>query len=85
MSKKRHKLNTPVEHKRNGCSCANPKAIWTSLGIALLLLVALGGVLCGAEGPVHERSTPLPLRIVVMDPLSNRLACDCVAGYAQRD
>jgi outer membrane protein assembly factor BamB/ABC-type phosphate/phosphonate transport system substrate-binding protein len=26
----------------------------------------------------------LPLRIVVMDPLSNQLACDCVEGYAQR-
>jgi len=26
-----------------------------------------------------------PLRIVVMDPLCKRLACDCVAGYADRD
>ncbi|MBW8041843.1 MAG: PhnD/SsuA/transferrin family substrate-binding protein [Planctomycetes bacterium] len=26
----------------------------------------------------------LPLRIVVMDPLSDQLACDCVEGYAQR-
>ncbi|MHC4173215.1 MAG: PhnD/SsuA/transferrin family substrate-binding protein [Planctomycetota bacterium] len=25
-----------------------------------------------------------PLRIVVMDPLSGQLACDCVEGYAQR-
>ena len=25
-----------------------------------------------------------PLRIVVMDPLSDQLACDCVEGYAQR-
>jgi len=25
-----------------------------------------------------------PLRIVVMDPLSDQIACDCVAGYAQR-
>ncbi len=25
-----------------------------------------------------------PLEIVVMDPLSDQLACDCVAGYAQR-
>jgi hypothetical protein len=25
-----------------------------------------------------------PLRIVVMDPLADQLACDCVEGYAQR-
>lgn len=25
-----------------------------------------------------------PLRVVVMDPLCAQLACDCVAGYAQR-
>lgn len=29
-------------------------------------------------------SNKLPLRIVVMDPLSDQLACDCVQGYAQR-
>jgi len=34
-----------------------------------------------ASGPADD----LPLRIVVMDPLSARLACDCVAGYARRD
>lgn len=31
--------------------------------------------------PVHRQ----PLRIVVMDPLAAPLACECVAGYAQRD
>ena len=30
-----------------------------------------------------EKGLP-PLRIVVMDPLCDRLACDCVEGYAQR-
>jgi len=60
-------------------------ADWIPLGVAPLLLVVLGGVLGGSEGPAHESSTPPRLRIVAMDPLSNRLACDCVAGYAQRD
>lgn len=32
-------------------------------------------------GPQAEE----PLTIVVMDPLSSRLACDCIQGYAQRD
>jgi len=43
-----------------------------------LLLAALIG-LSGCGGPPGE-----PLRIVVMDPLSAQLACDCVGGYAQR-
>ncbi len=31
-----------------------------------------------------DMASELPLQIVVMDPLSDQLACDCVAGYAQR-
>jgi outer membrane protein assembly factor BamB len=43
---------------------------------ALLVVGQPDGAAAGAD-----RS---PLRMVVMDPLSDRLACDCVAGYAQR-
>jgi ABC-type phosphate/phosphonate transport system substrate-binding protein/outer membrane protein assembly factor BamB len=32
----------------------------------------------------HTSTQAEPLRIVVMDPLCDRLACDCVKGYAQR-
>lgn len=45
-------------------------------GLLLVALIALSG--CSQPG-LGE-----PLRIVVMDPLSARLACDCVGGYAQR-
>ena len=46
-----------------------------SMGLALVL-VALTA--CVSTRP------KAPLRIVVMDPLAAPLACDCVAGYAQR-
>jgi outer membrane protein assembly factor BamB len=50
------------------------------------LLLALAAATRGAEytPPAEEADRPA-LRIVVMDPLSAQLACDCVAGYAQRD
>lgn len=35
------------------------------------------------QPPVSPQADPL--RIVVMDPLCDRLACDCVPGYAQRN
>ena len=44
---------------------------------ALAVAGALAGCAPAPSGP--------PLRIVVMDPLALPLACDCVAGYAQRD
>ncbi|MEZ6064442.1 MAG: PhnD/SsuA/transferrin family substrate-binding protein [Planctomycetaceae bacterium] len=44
---------------------------------ALTILVA--GVASGADSPANG-----PLTVVVMDPLSSPLACDCVQGYAQR-
>ncbi len=49
-----------------------------------MLLLACGTrqSLCEAQSPPLDDSSPL--RIVVMDPLSEQLACDCVAGYAQR-
>ncbi|MHC4691268.1 MAG: PhnD/SsuA/transferrin family substrate-binding protein [Planctomycetota bacterium] len=60
-----------------------------------LLLLAVSIVLFWyAVSPLFGRTTQQwqtsgdsnkpPLRIVVMDPLSDRLACDCVEGYAQR-
>ena len=36
-----------------------------------------------ADSPAADADRP-PLRVVEMDPLSDQLACDCVAGYAQR-
>ncbi|HIQ19691.1 MAG TPA: hypothetical protein EYH34_00425 [Planctomycetes bacterium] len=53
-------------------------------------LVGLGCVLA-AVGWLSQGATEAgedsaqPLRMVVMDPLSNQLACACVPGYAQRD
>lgn len=38
---------------------------------------------CEKSKPVDVETKPA-LNIVVMDPLSDRLACDCVEGYAQR-
>jgi ABC-type phosphate/phosphonate transport system substrate-binding protein len=44
------------------------------------ILVGAVTVKAADSGPVDER----PLVMVVMDPLSAKLACDCVKGYAQR-
>jgi ABC-type phosphate/phosphonate transport system substrate-binding protein len=59
----------------------------TSLHRALLVgmvsaVVALG---TGRKASAWVEPEGPPLRIVVMDPLCNQLACKCVAGYAQRD
>ena len=51
--------------------------------VAVLLAVA-AGYTC-AQDAGKETANKTPLRIVVMDPLAKQLACDCVAGYAQRD
>ena len=48
-----------------------------------MALVALAGF--GGGGSLAADRDPSPLRIVVMDPLSDQLACDCVAGYGRRD
>jgi len=37
------------------------------------------------EAAAEASAAASPLRIVVMDPLCLELACDCVAGYAQRN
>lgn len=53
-------------------------ATFAKARITILLLVA--GCACIASSRADR-----PLIAVVMDPLSNRLACDCIQGYAQRD
>ncbi|MBL7044585.1 MAG: PQQ-binding-like beta-propeller repeat protein [Pirellulaceae bacterium] len=51
--------------------------------VAILLAFVVG--YAGAQEASKEAVSQTPLRIVVMDPLAKQLACDCVAGYAQRD
>lgn len=46
--------------------------------VAVCFLIA--GLACAATFAQEEKS----LTLVVMDPLCDRLACDCVEGYAQR-
>lgn len=43
--------------------------------------LALFSLALTSQSPAAE---PRPLVVVVMDPLSAKLACDCVKGYAQR-
>ncbi len=52
--------------------------------VAILLAAA---VLLLADATAFAADAPVqpPLEIVVMDPLSDQLACDCVASYARRD
>jgi len=54
----------------------------------LRLIVALSFLLPASQAVPAAESNDTggepPLEMVVMDPLSDRLACDCVAGYAQR-
>ncbi|WP_010583336.1 PhnD/SsuA/transferrin family substrate-binding protein [Schlesneria paludicola] len=47
------------------------------LTIALTMMAIASSALC-------DDATRTPLTVVVMDPLSAPLACDCVKGYAQR-
>jgi len=51
------------------------------VAILSAFVVAYAGAQDASQGAVSQ----MPLRIVVMDPLAKQLACDCVAGYAQRD
>ncbi len=46
------------------------------------LLLAVGDWAAAQSAPPAAKS---PLTVVVLDPLSKELACDCVSGYAQRD
>ena len=52
--------------------------------VALLLVGAFEGVSSG-QVVADEKSADSTVVILVMDPLSKALACDCVQGYAQRD
>ncbi|MHC4547033.1 MAG: hypothetical protein ACYSYL_21405 [Planctomycetota bacterium] len=57
------------------------------LAVSVVLLLYVIGVIFNKTTRQEYTDTDvnhLPLRIVVMDPLSNQLACDCVEGYAQR-
>ena len=56
------------------------KALW-SIGILVGCILAMGRLGFASEpyGPADAKIT-----IVVMDPMSLPLACDCVQGYAQR-
>lgn len=58
----------------------------TNVGKPVLLLV--GWVICTASGLFAAADQPRTaedsLIVVVMDPLSDKLACDCVEGFAQR-
>jgi outer membrane protein assembly factor BamB/ABC-type phosphate/phosphonate transport system substrate-binding protein len=54
-------------------------AAFVFLAVALAAFAGLHG----ADSRTEDGSAS-PLRFVVMDPLSDQLACDCVAGYAQR-
>ena len=52
--------------------------------LALGSMAAMGpAILHSAEQPAADSAKP-PFVLVVMDPLSDKLACDCVKGYAQR-
>ncbi|MBC8875638.1 MAG: hypothetical protein H8E44_39935, partial [Planctomycetes bacterium] len=52
--------------------------------IVAMLLAVVAGYAC-AQDARQGVDSQVPLRIVIMDPLAKQLACDCVAGYAQRD
>ncbi len=52
--------------------------------IVLLGMLAAAFSLPPLYAAEKNSSEEPPLRIVVIDPLCDRLACDCVGGYAQR-
>ena len=57
------------------------------LAVSAVLFLYVIGVLFNKttqQEYTNANANHLPLRIVVMDPLSDQLACDCVEGYAQR-
>ena len=60
-------------------SLRNWISAWTCLWLGCLGWMAVG------SSPLRaQTATTEPLLIVVMDPLCEKLACDCVQGYAQR-
>jgi ABC-type phosphate/phosphonate transport system substrate-binding protein len=64
-------------------------ALVFSIAICLLLTIQPAGWTCQIEPstishPVDSDSKN-QIVLIVMDPMSSQLACDCVEGYAQRD
>ncbi len=60
------------------------------IGIMAVMAISIGGCESknegGKQGPeASVRRDVEPLILGVMDPLASDLACDCIAGYAQRD
>jgi ABC-type phosphate/phosphonate transport system substrate-binding protein len=51
----------------------------TMIRLACALLSLVPAFACAADTPEVK-----PLTLIVMDPLSAQIACDCVQGYAQR-
>jgi outer membrane protein assembly factor BamB len=56
-----------------------------ALAISLACLVAFASVGGERDAPPATVEGPDAWRLLVMDPLSDQLACDCVAGYARRN
>lgn len=52
--------------------------------LSLCFLVACQLFVSADSQAEEEKSSPASLTVLVMDPLSSPLACDCVQGYAQR-
>lgn len=50
----------------------------------ILCIISVVSVWAVLHATTLGETDPPPLRVVVMDPLCDRLACDCVKGYAQR-
>ncbi len=67
-------------------SCAQAWLIRAQRPLAVIILLAVWLSISSdfvAADPAPAEPGP-PLRVVVSDPLAAELACDCVAGYAQR-
>jgi ABC-type phosphate/phosphonate transport system substrate-binding protein len=56
----------------------------TRLINSILIVAALAG-LAATDVAAKEKPADLTVIVLVMDPLCEALACDCVEGYAQRD
>ncbi|NOZ20434.1 MAG: PQQ-binding-like beta-propeller repeat protein [Planctomycetes bacterium] len=55
---------------------------WIAWAVIVAATVASWSSACSGQG-VGRRAAE-PLRVLVMDPLSDQIACGCVAGFAQR-
>ncbi len=57
---------------------------WKTFFSATLIAFGLSASIAVSQVEHVAAPSPDPIRLVVMDPLSDKLACDCVQGYAQR-